>query len=128
MANNAATEFLKKVLLDEALRARVAKDPAQAAAVAAELGYEITAEELAAAENALHVPAEAEVVELDEADMDRAAGGGCWNGEDAPDGHEMGCHIFYHDNDYSQTTGNFCKQVYYEKGCRSFGCVETSDL
>ena len=106
----------------------MAKDPAQAAAVAAELGYEITAEELAAAENALHVPAEAEVVELDEADMDRAAGGGCWNGEDAPDGHEMGCHIFYHDNDYSQATGNFCERVYYVKGCRSFGCVETSDL
>ena len=70
----------------------------------------------------------ADVEELDEADMDRAAGGGCWNGEDAPDGHEMGCHIFYHDNDYSQKTGNFCKQVYFVKGCRSFGCVETSDL
>ncbi|MBQ9251295.1 MAG: Nif11-like leader peptide family natural product precursor [Clostridia bacterium] len=74
MANNAATEFLKKVLSDEALRARVA-DLAQAVAVAAELGFEVTEEELVTAKKEFCRQNSAEVVELDEADMDRAAGG-----------------------------------------------------
>ena len=47
MANNKAAEFLSKVLSDEALRARLADmAPAQAAEAAAELGYEVTEEEL----------------------------------------------------------------------------------
>ncbi len=129
MANNTAMEFMKKILSDEALKASLeGKTPDETAAAAAELGFAVTGEELLAAEQELRKASGADVEELDEADMDRAAGGGCWNGEDAPDGHEMGCHIFYHDNDYSQKTGNFCKQVYFVKGCRSFGCVETSDL
>ena len=76
MANNTAAEFLNKVLSDEALRARLAdKDPSQAAAVAAELGYAVTAEELLAAKKQLCTQSSTEVVELDLEDMDRAAGG-----------------------------------------------------
>ena len=76
MANNKAAEFLHKVISDEALRARLAdKDPAQAAELAAEHGYEVTGDELIAAKKELCRSDSAEVVELDLADMDNAAGG-----------------------------------------------------
>ena len=113
MANNAATEFLKKVLLDEALKARVAKDPAHAAAVAAELGYAVTAEELEAAEKALRGPADAEVVELNEENMDQAAGGLFGFGEDAKDGHEKGCLFFYHHYEYVRDNKEWCEYAFH---------------
>ena len=76
MANNTAAEFLNKVLSDEALKARLAdKTPAQAVELAAELGYEVTDEELIAAEKELRRQSSPEVVELDLDDMDKAAGG-----------------------------------------------------
>ena len=74
--NNKAAEFLSKVFSDEALRARLADmAPAQAAEVAAELGYEVTEEELIAAEQELRRQDSPEIVELDLEDMDKAAGG-----------------------------------------------------
>ncbi|MBQ1535149.1 MAG: Nif11-like leader peptide family RiPP precursor [Ruminococcus sp.] len=76
MGNNKAAEFLSKVLSDEELKAQLAdKTPAQAAELAAELGYEITEEELVAAEKELRKQNSPEVVELDLEDMDKAAGG-----------------------------------------------------
>ena len=76
MANNKAAEFLNKVLADEELKAQLAdKAPAQAVELAAELGYEVTEEELIAAEKELRKLNSPEVVELDLEDMDKAAGG-----------------------------------------------------
>ena len=76
MSNNKAAEFLNKVLSDEELKAQLAdKSPAQAAELAAELGYEVTEEELIAAEKELRKQNSPEVVELDLDDMDKAAGG-----------------------------------------------------
>ena len=76
MANKEAAEFLNKVISDEALRARLAdKEPAQAAELAAELGYKVTEEELLEAEKDLRRQNGAQIVELDLADMDKAAGG-----------------------------------------------------
>ena len=76
MVNNKAAEFLNKVLSDEALKARLAdKTPAQAVELAAELGYEVTDEELIASEKELRRQSSPEVVELDLDDMDKAAGG-----------------------------------------------------
>ena len=76
MANNKAAEFLNKVLSDEELKAQLAdKAPAQAVELAAELGYEVTEEELIAAEKELRKQNSPEVVELDLEDMDKAAGG-----------------------------------------------------
>ena len=117
--NNKAAEFLKKVISDEALKVRLAvKAPAQAAAVAAELGFEVTEDELLAAEKELRAQSKkssAEVVELNgETDMDGAAGGAFWHGDDAPDGHEMGCDAFYHGYEYSKETGVWCAKEYYQ--------------
>lgn len=118
MANkNTVAEFLKKVLSDEALKARLAdKEPSQAAAIAAELGYNITEEELISAEEELRAQSKqnsAEVVELDLEDMDKAAGGSFWRGDIASDGHELGCAIFYHDYEYSKETKEWCTNDFH---------------
>ena len=116
MANNKAAEFLNKVLSDEELKAQLAdKSSAQAAEVAAELGYNVTAEEIAAAEKELRKQNSPEVVELDLDDMDKAAGGKMWLAENASDGHEMGCILFYHDYQYSMQHNEWCKSEYFGK-------------
>ncbi len=126
MANNSkAAEFLNKVLSDETLKAQLAdKSSAQAAEVAAELGYNVTAEEIAAAEKELRKQSKqdnAQVVELDLDDMDKAAGGKMWLAENASDGHEMGCILFYHDHQYSMQHNEWCKSEYFGKAVSAPG-------
>ena len=122
MSNSKAADFLGKVLSDEALRARLAdKAPAQAAELAAELGYNVTAEEIAAAEKELRKQNSPEVVELDLDDMDKAAGGKMWLAENASDGHEMGCILFYHDHQYSMQHNEWCKSEYFGKAVSAPG-------
>ena len=122
MANNKAAEFLNKVLSDEKLKAQLAdKSSAQAAEVAAELGYNVTAEEIAAAEKELRKQNSPEVVELDLDDMDKAAGGKMWLAENASDGHEMGCILFYHDHQYSMQHNEWCKSEYFGKAVSAPG-------
>ena len=122
MANNKAAEFLNKVLSDETLKAQLAdKSSAQAAEVAAELGYNVTAEEIAAAEKELRKQNSPEVVELDLDDMDKAAGGKMWLAENASDGHEMGCILFYHDHQYSMQHNEWCKSEYFGKAVSAPG-------
>ncbi|MBR2737413.1 MAG: hypothetical protein IKD88_01685 [Lachnospiraceae bacterium] len=75
------------------------KGPEEAAAVAAEAGFDVTAEELAQAEQELkkELPQAEEPVALDEKDLDQVAGGMFFFGDEAPDGHELGCFAFYYD-------------------------------
>ncbi len=56
--------------------------------VATKLGYEVTAEELA--------KAVAGTRELDDDELENVSGGILWFGDDAPDGHELGCFITYY--------------------------------
>ncbi|MBR6982787.1 MAG: Nif11-like leader peptide family natural product precursor [Ruminococcus sp.] len=122
MANKKAEEFMNKVLSDEKLKAQLAdKSSAQAAKVAAELGYSVTAEEIAAAEKELRKQNSPEVVELDLDDMDKAAGGKMWLAENASDGHEMGCILFYHDHQYSMQHNEWCKSEYFGKAVSAPG-------
>ncbi len=112
-----AKKFLERALADEPLRERVTeKEPAGGAARAKELGFDVTAEELDAAVRAMRQAAGEEPKELDPDEMDKAAGGAIWTGEDAPDGHEMGCAIFYHKREYSEENDVWCKQKWYCKG------------
>ena len=114
MALENAQKFLERVMADEALRERVAeKEPAEVAAVAKELGFEVTAEELIEAANMMRKPDEENLKELSLAEMDQAAGGKWFLAEDAPDGHEFDCAIFYHSYSYHLETGYWCKENWY---------------
>ena len=53
------------------------------------------------------------VVKLADSDLEKAAGGALWDGEDAPDGHELGCLIFYHGVDWQREHDYWCDTMYY---------------
>ncbi len=91
------------------------KEPAEVAAIAGELGYEVTAAELTQAELALRLaPANREKsVELNVNDLAQVAGGMFWDGDDAPDGHEMGCFITYHQWWTCEENKWWCHNYYY---------------
>ena len=104
------------MMKDKALRARTAeKEPVEVVAIARELGFDVTAEELVQAEQALkNAAGNAEKpVELNVNDMDKVVGGSCFLGEDAPDGHEMGCIAFYHHYNYQKENNIWCNKSYY---------------
>ncbi len=69
--------------------------------VASKLGYEVTAEELA--------KGLASSRELDDEELEKVSGGALWFGDDAPDGHEIGCWQTYYasmgDYDFRQQYG-----------------------
>ena len=118
MALGNAKQFLEQAMKDEALRARVSeKEPGEVAAIAGELGFEVTAAELTQAELALRLaPANREKsVELNVNDLAQVAGGMCWDGDDAPDGHEMGCFITYHQWWTCEENKWWCKHFYYNE-------------
>jgi predicted ribosomally synthesized peptide with nif11-like leader len=111
-----AKKFLEQAMKDEALRARVSeKEPGEVAAIAGELGFEVTAAELTQAELALRLaPANREKsVELNVNDLAQVAGGMFWDGDDAPDGHEMGCFITYHQWWTCEENKWWCHNYYY---------------
>ena len=116
MALENARKFLEQVMKDKALRARTAeKEPAEVVAIARELGLEATAEELEQAVKAMRQEAE-EPKKLTLDEMDKAAGGVWWTGEDAPDGHEMGCAITWHHYMYQKENNIWCNMSYYCDG------------
>ncbi len=79
---------------------------------AVDAGYDITAEEMIEAEKEYRTE-KAKKTKLSVDELDAVAGGHGWEGEDAPDGHEMGCAVSYHQYDYQEETGNWCKDNYY---------------
>ncbi len=115
MAIENAKEFLKKAMEDKDLHDKIrAADPFGIAAIAKEAGFDVTDSELEQAAKELKKAVSGEApAELAKEDLDTVAGGVYWTGEDAPDGHEMGCAITYHHRGYSEETGNWCKKEYY---------------
>ena len=114
MALENAKRFLEQVMKDKALRARVAeKEAGEVVAIAKELGFDVTAEELMQAEQALkNAAGNAETpVELNADDMDKVVGGMAFFGEDAPDGHEMGCFISWYGDQWQEKNGIYCGKM-----------------
>ena len=117
MALENARKFLEQVMKDKALRARTAeKEPAEVVAIARELGLEATAEELEQAVKAMRKTAGEATKELSIDELGKVAGGIFWTGEDAPDGHEMGCFMTYHHHQWSVDNNIWCKSTFYCTG------------
>ena len=75
----------------------------------------VTAAELTQAELALRRASAKgeENMELSVNDLDQVAGGDFWTGDDAPDGHEMGCFITYHQWWTCEENKWWCHNYYY---------------
>ena len=118
MAFEKEKQFLEKMMADEDLRAKVeAADPEQIAEIARTAGFDISAEDLEKAANEARAKDDPEISKLSPEDMDKVAGGSLsdwWpSGEDADDGHEMGCVFVYHYYGWSEENNQWCKSKWF---------------
>ena len=122
MAKEIAKKLIAELQTNEELKAQVEgiTDPEELAKKAIEAGYDVTADELVEAEKEfrkeLAEKSDAQAKKLSVDELENVAGGdanGCWEGEIAPDGHEMGCDICYHGYDWSKEHNIWCSQDWY---------------
>ena len=90
------------------------------AEAAKRLGFELTEEEIREGFQAMEAERRKktaavsnEIEELPDAEMKAVTGGALWLAEDAPDGHELWCFVFYHGFDYSWQNGLTCSWGHY---------------
>ena len=114
MSKETAKKLIAELQTNEELKAKVQgiTDPGQLVKAAVDAGYDVTAGELTEAEKEFRAE-KAKKTKLSVEELDAVAGGAVWNGEDAPDGHEMGCFTSYHHYDYQKDTGIWCQESYY---------------
>ena len=106
--------FLEKVISDGELRKDVQKkESVDVLAKAKELGYECTAEELDTAVEEYRKGSGNSDTKLEAQDLDHFAGGYLWQGDEASDGHEMGCLLTYHSYSWSEENNEYCSSSYY---------------
>ncbi len=116
MSKENAKKLIAELQTNEELKAKIKgiTDPAQLVKIAADAGYDVTAEELIEADRKQRAEQAANTDEkLSIDDLEGAAGGAAWRSEDAPDGHEMGCFWSYHGYSYQQENGLWCNQAHY---------------
>ena len=116
MSKETAKKLMAELETNEELKAKVngITDPEQLLKIAVDAGYDVTAEELIEAEKerrAEQAKNTDEKLSLD--DLEGAAGGRRWGGDDASDGHEMGCDICYHHKSWSVENDEWCTKSYY---------------
>ena len=113
MSIEEAKRFLEQVKADEQLQKRMSElKPDEVEKFAKELGFDVTGEDLEKALRQLR-QTEEQPRELNPDELDNVAGGECWQGEDGPDGHELGCFITYHGYNYQYDNKIWCKHYYY---------------
>ena len=116
MSKESAKKLIAELQTNNELKAKIAgiTAPAELTKKAVEAGYDVTEAELIEAEKEFRKEkAESTDAKLSMDDLDAVAGGAYWRGEDAPDGHEMGCIACYYSEDWSKKTHNFCNHKYY---------------
>ena len=114
MALEQAKEFLAKLIADDSLKDTFSQiKPEDAPARAKEMGFEFTLEELETAEKEYREANGSNPEKLNPDHLDNLAGGELWDGEDAPDGHEMGCILTYHGRDWQFSNDIYCNTTYY---------------
>lgn len=117
MSMENAERFLKKVLSDDDLRKNVSeKEYEEIVSMAKGMGYDFSAEELKSVVDEYRKNTGNPDAKLKAEDLDSFAGGALWMGEDASDGHEMGCVFAWHLEDWCKEHDEYCKDDYYCKG------------
>jgi predicted ribosomally synthesized peptide with nif11-like leader len=120
MSKESAKKLIIELQTNEELKAKVEgiTDPVELLKIAKDSGYDVTLEELIDAEKAYKRDKAEETDEkLSFDDLEDVAGGVLGDGDDAPDGHEMGCAISYHLRAWSEENNVWCSRYYYGKNC-----------
>ena len=146
MAIEQAKELLKairtdpkaKELLGDAAEPRSEEEMIRLCAkLAPNLGFDVSEidirEALAATEQERLNRTAAGVQMVSDEDVANATGGDAvgafWQGEDAPNGHEMGCLFTYYDFDWQRDNSVWCKSEYYcNEAHISSGCKENGKI
>ena len=120
MANEKVEKLVKALQDDAALREKIAamNNPEEMLKFANDSGFDVTMDDLLEVEKALRKAKaeEADDVALTFDDVEDVAGGGQWMGEDASDGHEMGCRRSYHGYDWCSEHNEWCNSMWYCSG------------
>ena len=118
MANEKVTKLVKELQENATLREKIAamNNPEDMLKLAKDSGFDVTMEELEEVDKALR---EAKAEETDEIalsfdDVENVAGGMvAVEGEDASDGHEIGCEASYHGYKGCVENDEWCKTLLY---------------
>lgn len=124
MSSQDARQFFAYTESDEDLGKRILRmTPDEVCMMARELGYNVTTEELVGAANLLRIeratnPEYYERGEIPDVALDLIAGGAAFNGDVAPDGHEMDCAIFYHYEQWHYDNDIWCTDYLRYNPCQ----------
>ena len=113
MAKENAVEFLKMLEGDSGLHEQVReKSPAEVAEIARGLSFDFSEEELNEAVDELRElrARQNEPVSMPPERLDKVVGGMFGDGETAPDGHELGCMLSWHGNDWQEEHKIYCQK------------------
>lgn len=114
MALDNAKRFLGQMMKDgEMLKDIGNKDPDEVVKIARNLGFDVTADELDEALKVMRQTNRDAMQQLTPDELDNIAGGMFWEGDDAPDGHELGCFATYHHYSYQKENKIWCQHFYY---------------
>ena len=114
MPINEAKRFFDALQTDDVLANKVkSADPNDIVKIAADSGFDFTIEDLCVAEKDLRKKiakdTDRQIREISVNELDSAAGGDYGMGCEAPDGHELGCLITWHHDDYQIENKIWCK-------------------
>ena len=115
MSKETAKKLIAELQTNEELRAKIAgiTDQSEMVKKAVEAGNDVTLEEMLAAEKEFRAELASKTDELPADELEGAAGGGFWHGENNKDGKEYGCNICNLDEEYQRKNREFCQHDHY---------------
>ena len=115
MSKEIAKKLIAELQTNEELKTKIVgiEDRAELVKKAVEMGYDVTLDELMEAEKEYRNSLAAKTEELSPEELESAAGGILWQGEEAPDGKELGCDICNYKYDEMKEKNYWCKDKYY---------------
>ena len=115
MSKETAKKLIAELQTNTELQAKIADiaEPADMVKAAVDAGYDVTLEEMLAAEKEYKAELAQKTDELSAEELEGAAGGGVWASEEDPDGNEYGCAICNLGYDDQKEYGDWCKKSHY---------------
>ena len=115
MSKEIAKKLIAELQTNEELQAKIAgiKEKDELVKIAVQNGYDVTLEEMLAAEKEYRAELASKTDELSADELEGAAGGKWSDHEDAKDGHELNCLASYHDYGYQKDNNEWCKDRFY---------------
>ena len=124
MSKEIAKKLIAELQTNTELKAKIAgiEDKDELVKIAVQNGYDVTVEEMLEAEREfkeqIAQKTDAQSVELSADELETAAGGAHWQGENAPDGKELGCEICNYKYHEMKEKNYWCKNDWYCNGTR----------